>query len=298
MKTIRSRAIFNNAEWASIPEKLQKLKDKAAPYVDLEYSVIHTSFNDIPFVSNGPTTKEIPIAWLEANIVPLMDGYDSALLTLNNSQWQGGEENGATYTQLPCISVIHADEDDNCVFDGIENPLYKAWYERAQHEVLGHSFSELTGRIPDDTHSVEALHRLDSPEALSRYDWSRFTSVAEKNALLTAQVSTLTSLIAAVKASIANLLPKKNNPLVEAIIKVESNDVNAKLGTHYKAENMLNNRADSIKLFTAYMNIWCSKDKLGHSPTLEDMARVWNGGPNGWKNQATVTYWNNVKKYL
>ena len=32
--------------------------------------------------------------------------------------------------------------------------------------------------------------------------------------------------------------------------------------------------------------------------TDEDRARIWNGGPNGYKKQATVKYWKKVKEHL
>jgi len=38
--------------------------------------------------------------------------------------------------------------------------------------------------------------------------------------------------------------------------------------------------------------------RTGKRPTIEDYARIWNGGPNGYKIQATVKYWNKVKKEL
>ena len=38
--------------------------------------------------------------------------------------------------------------------------------------------------------------------------------------------------------------------------------------------------------------------RTGDPPTWEDYARIWNGGPNGYKIQATVKYWNKVKKEL
>jgi hypothetical protein len=33
-------------------------------------------------------------------------------------------------------------------------------------------------------------------------------------------------------------------------------------------------------------------------PTLEVLARIWNGGPDGWKKKATLNYWEKVKTEL
>ena len=48
----------------------------------------------------------------------------------------------------------------------------------------------------------------------------------------------------------------------------------------------------------AYMKRYATEARLGHAPTDEDMARIHNGGPNGYKNPATVAYWQRVQKYL
>ena len=47
-----------------------------------------------------------------------------------------------------------------------------------------------------------------------------------------------------------------------------------------------------------YMNRYATERRLGHHPTFEDMARIHNGGPNGYKMEATVKYWEKVNKIL
>jgi len=46
------------------------------------------------------------------------------------------------------------------------------------------------------------------------------------------------------------------------------------------------------------MSIYATEEKIGREPTDEDRARIWNGGPMGWRNKATIGYWNKVKKHL
>ena len=48
----------------------------------------------------------------------------------------------------------------------------------------------------------------------------------------------------------------------------------------------------------AYMSRYATEGRLGHSPTHEDMARIHNGGSNGYKMAATEPYWEKVKKKL
>ena len=48
----------------------------------------------------------------------------------------------------------------------------------------------------------------------------------------------------------------------------------------------------------SYMNRYATEERLGHRPTFKDMARIHNGGPNGYKMEATVKYWEKVNKIL
>lgn len=48
-------------------------------------------------------------------------------------------------------------------------------------------------------------------------------------------------------------------------------------------------------VFHAYMRRYATAHRLGHEPTDEDRARIWNGGPNGYKKQSTQKYWEKVK---
>ena len=54
----------------------------------------------------------------------------------------------------------------------------------------------------------------------------------------------------------------------------------------------------SKRVFRAYMKRYATEKRLGRVPTNEDMARIWNGGPNGWRKSATIKYWNKVKCVL
>lgn len=46
------------------------------------------------------------------------------------------------------------------------------------------------------------------------------------------------------------------------------------------------------KVFNAYIK------RYGKGKTLEQQARIWNGGPKGHKKQATIKYWQKVKRFL
>ena len=54
----------------------------------------------------------------------------------------------------------------------------------------------------------------------------------------------------------------------------------------------------SEKVVLVYWERYATMKRLGRTPTDEDRARIHNGGPNGYKKEATDGYWNKVKKRL
>lgn len=87
-----------------------------------------------------------------------------------------------------------------------------------------------------------------------------------------------------------NLINKAYGPL--QIRKPCVDDVNDAFNTRYKAEDCLNNLELSEKIFHKYIQLHAS----GQSD--EYKARIWNGGPNGYKKNTTIAYWEKVRKLL
>jgi hypothetical protein len=54
------------------------------------------------------------------------------------------------------------------------------------------------------------------------------------------------------------------------------------------------NRKTAIKIFEAYMDRYATIDRLGRVATAEDIARIHNGGPNGYNKKSTKAYWNKI----
>jgi hypothetical protein len=75
-------------------------------------------------------------------------------------------------------------------------------------------------------------------------------------------------------------------------------DVNRRFKTSYRAENCLGNLNLSVEIFGRYMQMYATKKMLGHVPTNEDHARIWNGGPTGTTNVRTEKYWLKVQHLL
>lgn len=57
-------------------------------------------------------------------------------------------------------------------------------------------------------------------------------------------------------------------------------------------------RETSIDIFIAYMSRYATEERLGRRVSIEDIARIHNGGPNGWKKSATDVYWKKVRKNI
>ena len=114
-----------------------------------------------------------------------------------------------------------------------------------------------------------------------------------------------------------------SDKLINALIKVESNgnvlavgdngnavgclqiwkivvdDVNGFSKTKYTYEDR-KSKSKSIEICKAYLN-WYGKvyqKNTGKVPTNSVYARIWNGGPSGYKKSATIKYWNKVAKHI
>lgn len=70
-------------------------------------------------------------------------------------------------------------------------------------------------------------------------------------------------------------------------------DVNRIVGipNHFKWPEDALVRAKSIEMAQIYIGHYATKERLGREPDLQDMARIWNGGPDGWKQPETREYW-------
>ena len=54
----------------------------------------------------------------------------------------------------------------------------------------------------------------------------------------------------------------------------------------------------SEEVMKSYMDRYATESRLGRKPTDEDIARIHNGGPNGYKKDCTLEYWKRVEKNL
>lgn len=68
-------------------------------------------------------------------------------------------------------------------------------------------------------------------------------------------------------------------------------DVNRFAGTSYSWKGMTN-RADARKVCEIYLQ------RYAKGKSIEDAARIWNGGPDGYRKSSTLAYWTKVQRNL
>ena len=70
-------------------------------------------------------------------------------------------------------------------------------------------------------------------------------------------------------------------------------DVNRVYSTHFTHRDA-HNPAKAQRIAFLYISHYASEKRLGRKPTQEDCAQVWAGGPDGWREKATLPYWRKV----
>lgn len=76
-------------------------------------------------------------------------------------------------------------------------------------------------------------------------------------------------------------------------------DVNRILGAEiYSFPKDCLDRGKSVEMLKIYLGHYATKERLGREPDIQDLARIWNGGPDGYKEPETKDYWRKVGKVL
>ena len=63
-------------------------------------------------------------------------------------------------------------------------------------------------------------------------------------------------------------------------------------------EDVARDKEYAEKCILAYWSRYATIKRLGRKPTDEDRARIHNRGPNGYKKDSSIDYWNKVKAIL
>ena len=54
----------------------------------------------------------------------------------------------------------------------------------------------------------------------------------------------------------------------------------------------------AVDVFNKYMARYATEKQLKRTVTDQDIARIHNGGPSGWKRDTTLSYWRSVEKKM
>lgn len=84
------------------------------------------------------------------------------------------------------------------------------------------------------------------------------------------------------------------------IWKVVVDDVNRIIGRNHFTYADRKDAKKSRQMCAIYLAHYSKvyERKTGKRATAEIKARIWNGGPNGWRKSSTIKYWNKVKACL
>lgn len=76
-------------------------------------------------------------------------------------------------------------------------------------------------------------------------------------------------------------------------------DVNRVFHQHYTHEDCFN-PSIAKRIATMYLQYWGAiyQQKTHQPVTYEVLARIWNGGPQGWKHESTANYWLRAKEKI
>lgn len=104
-------------------------------------------------------------------------------------------------------------------------------------------------------------------------------------------VSQLFAAIAAVESE-----DGRTSDNVYQLQRVYLDDVGRIFGCHF-ADEVATDRHASEQVMLAYLEYYGERyaRQTGRQPTAEVLARIHNGGPNGWRKDSTLEYWRKVK---
>jgi hypothetical protein len=148
--------ILVNANWATLPAKINDLKASFFPEIDLSIDTKETHFATVPFKDYGDQ-KRIDDDWIDVNIVPLSRDYDVVAFILPKSQWLNEKYWGFKLLgrKVPVITIT---ADANEVWQTKELKEYVTVFEEAMSHELAHYFYGLTPDVPDATHDLVCMH--------------------------------------------------------------------------------------------------------------------------------------------
>ena len=101
------------------------------------------------------------------------------------------------------------------------------------------------------------------------------------------------------KTESANGIAGKNGEAgVYQIRTIYVDDVNRIIGRNAYSYNDRFDKELSEQMMMIYINHYCTEKRIGRKPVWEDIARIHNGGPTGFRKNSTKEYWRKVERNL
>jgi len=160
--------IANNLRsWKTWDNKIQELKDWWMPEINLDVTLEHTNFKNIPWVeytnTNGKKYMGIEEVWYDVNIsLPnARRGFDAVLFTVAEKDWSDKSVEGWNTTNNYGIHEIQILGRENARYN-FNGTQYSGdqWFNIARHE-LSHAIYRSRG-IVDNTHKYWELGNLEA----------------------------------------------------------------------------------------------------------------------------------------
>lgn len=158
--------LANNLKWRSWDKKIQQLKDWWMPEIELDITLEHTDFKNIPWVdytnTDGNSYKGIESQWYDTNISypNAKRGFDCVMFTVAEKDWADIKVEGWNTQNNYGIHEIQILGRENALYN-FKGVRYDGdqWFNIARHE-LSHAIYRSRGII-DNTHKWWSVGNLD-----------------------------------------------------------------------------------------------------------------------------------------
>ena len=168
--------VANNCKWKSWPKKVRELKKWFKPALDLDFEIIHTSYQDVPFIiyNYDILATGVDYAWYNTHVTALAEDHDIVLFVLNMKQWDSVKARGwrTDNDQGPVELSVGADENLKEQWPNFKR--MSSFFQIARHEIC-HALYMLNGGI-DNTHKYWDMGKLEL--CLNEFNIERINKVS------------------------------------------------------------------------------------------------------------------------
>ena len=166
MKTLKVLIVANSSEWISWATKIARMKEFFAPKVNLEFTIAHTQFKNVPFQEsrgNGAGYYRIDDNWYNANVSVGAKAFDIVMFVMPLYEWKPNLAWGYRTDRSNGPVELQIAANEYSFEDHMENGEWKkenAFFERGRHEIM-HALFMISGQ-EDTTHKWVKEYKLEN----------------------------------------------------------------------------------------------------------------------------------------